>query len=86
MALVLCLSLGCGYLLVTGVSKWAPFNVRYQLPFLVAVSAVIAVALSIFPRWVTRLVLVGLLSRAFRNCSTTSKRSSCLRTSITVPT
>jgi hypothetical protein len=61
MALVLCLSLGCGYLLVTGLSKWAPFNVRYQLPFLVAVSVVIAVALSIFPRWVTRLVLVGLV-------------------------
>ena len=61
MALALCLSLGCGYLLVTGVSKWAPYNVRYQLPFFVAVSAVIAVALSIFPRWVTRLVLVGLV-------------------------
>ena len=61
LALALCLSLGCGYLLVTGVSKWAPYNVRYQLPFLVAVSAVIAVAMSIFPRWVTRLVLVGLV-------------------------
>jgi hypothetical protein len=61
MALALCLSLGCGYLLVTGVSKWAPYNVRYQLPFFVAMSAVIAVALSIFPRWVTRLVLVGLV-------------------------
>ena len=32
LALALCLSLGCGYLLVTGVSKWAPYNVRYQLP------------------------------------------------------
>lgn len=61
MTLALCLSLGCGFLLVTGVSKWAPYNVRYQLPFLVAVSAVIAVTLSIFPRWVTRLVLVGLV-------------------------
>ncbi len=61
MALALCLSLGCGYLLVTGVSKWAPYNVRYQLPFFVAISAVIAVSLSIFPRWVTRLVLVGLV-------------------------
>ena len=59
--LALCLSLGCGYLLVTGVSKWAPYNVRYQLPFFVAMSAVIAVALSMFPRWVTRLVLVGLV-------------------------
>ena len=29
--------------------------------FLVAVSAVIAVTMSIFPRWVTRLVLVGLV-------------------------
>ena len=61
LALVLCLSLGCGYLLVTGVSRWAPYNVRYQLPFLVAASAVIAVTLSIFPQWVTRLVLVGLV-------------------------
>ena len=61
LALALCLSLGSGYLLVTGVSKWAPYNVRYQLPFFVAMSAVIAVALSISPRWVTRLVLVGLV-------------------------
>jgi hypothetical protein len=60
-ALVVCLGLGCGYLLVTGVSKWAPYNVRYQLPFFVAIAAVIAVALSIFPRWVTRIVLVGLV-------------------------
>ena len=61
LALVLALSLGCGFLVFTGIGKWAPFNVRYQLPFFVAVSAVIAVALSIFPRWVTRLVLVGLV-------------------------
>jgi hypothetical protein len=61
LALVLGLSLGCGFLLFTGIGKWAPFNVRYQLPLLVALSAVIAVALSIFPRWVIRLVLVGLV-------------------------
>ncbi len=60
-ALVLCLSLGCGYLLLTGTPKFLPYNLRLQLPFFVAVSAVIAVALSIFPRWVTRLVLVGLV-------------------------
>ena len=41
--------------------KFLPYNVRLQLPFFVAVSAVIAVALSIFPRWVTRLVLIGLV-------------------------
>ena len=61
LALVLSLSLGCGFLLFTGIGKWEPYNVRFQLPFFVAVSAVIAVALSIFPRWVTRLVLVGLV-------------------------
>ncbi len=60
-ALVLSLSLGCGYLLLTGIPKFLPYNVRLQLPFFVAVSAVIAVALSIFPRWVTRLVLIGLV-------------------------
>jgi hypothetical protein len=61
LALVLALSLGCGFVVFTGIGKWEPYDVRFQLPFLVAVSAVIAVALSIFPRWVTRLVLVGLV-------------------------
>lgn len=61
LALVLSLSLGCGYLLLVGLPKFLPYNLRLQLPFFVAVSAVIAVALSIFPRWVTRLVLVGLV-------------------------
>jgi len=60
-ALVFCLSLSCGFLLVTGIDKWSPFTVRFQLPYLVTVSAVIAVALSTFPRWITRLVLVGLV-------------------------
>jgi hypothetical protein len=59
--LVLALSLGAGFLLFTGLDKWAPFNVRYQLPLLVVASVVIAIALSIFPRWVTRLVMVGLV-------------------------
>lgn len=60
-ALVLSLGLGCGFVLFTGIGRWEPYDVRFQLPLLVAVSAVIAVALSVFPRWVTRLVLVGLV-------------------------
>jgi hypothetical protein len=60
-ALLLSLSLGCGYLLLTGTGKWEPFDVRFQVPVFVAMSAVIAVALSLFPPWVTRLVLVGLV-------------------------
>ena len=56
-----CASLGCGFLLLTGIGKWKPYDVRFQLPLFVATSAVIAVALSMFPRLVTRLVLVGLV-------------------------
>jgi hypothetical protein len=61
LALVLSLGLGCGFVLFTGIGRWEPYDVRFQLPLLVAVSAVVAVALSVFPRWVTRLVLVGLV-------------------------
>jgi hypothetical protein len=60
-ALVLGLSLVCGFVFFTGIAKWSNNSVRYQLPVLVALSAVIAVGLSIFPRWITRLVLVGLV-------------------------
>ena len=60
-ALVLGLGLVCGFVFFTGIAKWSNNSVRYQLPVLVALSAVIAVALSIFPRWITRLVLVGLV-------------------------
>jgi hypothetical protein len=55
------LTLGCGFILFTGIDKWAPYNVRYQLPFFVAVSVPIAVALSLFPRRLTTLVLAGLV-------------------------
>jgi hypothetical protein len=61
LALLLTLSLGCGFVFFTGIAKWSPFAVRYQLPLLVAASVVIAIALSIFHRWVMRLVLVGLV-------------------------
>jgi hypothetical protein len=61
LALVLSLTLGCGFLLLTGIGKWEPYDVRFQVPFFVAVSGVIALALSIFPRWVTSLILVGLV-------------------------
>jgi hypothetical protein len=61
LALVLSLTLGCGFFLLTGIGKWEPYDVRFQVPFLVAVSGVIALALSIFPRWVTSLILVGLV-------------------------
>ncbi len=32
LSLVLALSLGCGFLLLTGIGKWEPYDVRFQLP------------------------------------------------------
>jgi hypothetical protein len=61
LALVLAVGLSCGYILFSGVARWSPFEVRYAVPLLAAWSAVIAVALARWPRWVTRLVLVGLV-------------------------
>ncbi len=60
-ALVLGLALAGGFLLFSGLKSWSTFNVRFTLPLLVAWSAVIAIALSRFSRWITRLVLVGLV-------------------------
>jgi hypothetical protein len=60
-ALVLAVGLSCGYILFSGIARWSPFEVRYAVPLLVAWSAVIAVALDRWPRWVTRLVLIGLV-------------------------
>ncbi len=61
LALALAVALALGFALFSGVARWSPFNVRYTLPLLVAFSAVIAVALARFPRWVTRFVLIGLV-------------------------
>jgi hypothetical protein len=60
-ALLLAVTLGAGYLLFSGLYRWNPFGVRLILPLLVAWSAIIAIALDRLPRWVGRLVLLGLL-------------------------
>lgn len=59
--LALALALASGYLLFSGVARWSPYNVRYGLPLLVAFSAIVAIALARFPRWVLRFVLIGLV-------------------------
>ncbi len=59
--LVLAAGLTVGYLLTSAVARWSFENVRYTIPLLVAWSAVIAVALEQFPRWVGRLVMIGLV-------------------------
>jgi hypothetical protein len=51
----------CGYFLFFGVARWSPFSIRYALPLVVAWCAVIAIALSRFPAWVLRVVLIGLV-------------------------
>ena len=61
MALLLGLGLAVGYVLFTFIAKWGIYDSRYGLPLLVAWCSVIAVALSRFPRWVGRLVLVALV-------------------------
>jgi hypothetical protein len=60
-ALLTAIALGAGYVLFTGLYWWNPFGVRLVLPLLVAWSAIIAIALARFPKWVGRLVLAGLL-------------------------
>ncbi len=60
-ALLMAAGLTVGYLLFTGTARWSVFNVRYQLPLLVAWSPVIAVALSRLPKMATRIVLAFLV-------------------------
>ncbi len=60
-ALVLATALTIGFLLFSGLARWSPDNVRYAMPLLVAWSAVIALALDRFPRWVGRVVMIGLV-------------------------
>ncbi len=64
-------------------------TVRRQVPTALAswpLSAVIAVALSIFPRWVTRLVLVGLVVSCLPQLLDNAEMPLVPPTSITVPT
>ncbi len=60
-ALLTAIALGAGYVLFTGLYWWNPFGVRLVLPLLVAWSAIIALALARFPKWVGRVVLLGLI-------------------------
>ncbi len=60
-ALLMAAGLTLGYLLFTGTARWSAFNVRYELPLLVAWSPIIALALSRLPKMVTRIVLVLLI-------------------------
>jgi hypothetical protein len=59
--LLLGIALSVGYVLFSGTARWSPFEVRYAMPLFVVWSAVIAVALGWAPRWVTRIVLIGLV-------------------------
>ena len=59
--LLLAFGLACGYLLFNGTARWNVFQIRYQLPFLVASCAVVAVALGQFHRYVGRVVLAALV-------------------------
>ena len=59
--LLLAFGLACGYLLFNGTARWNVFQIRYQLPFLVASCAVVAVALGEFHRYVGRVVLGALV-------------------------
>ena len=59
---VLAVGLTVGYLLFTAVARWSEFNVRTNyLPLLVVWAAIIAIAAAEFPRWVARLLMIGLL-------------------------
>jgi 4-amino-4-deoxy-L-arabinose transferase-like glycosyltransferase len=60
-SLLLASGLTAGYLLFTFTAKWGIYNARYSLPLLVAWSSLIAIALSQFPRWVGRFVMIALL-------------------------
>lgn len=55
------LALWCGYALFWGTAKWSWHETRYSMPIFVVGSALIALALSRLHRWVTRVVLAGLL-------------------------
>jgi hypothetical protein len=58
---LLAVGLATGYILFSFVSKWGIYNSRYGLPLLAAWCPLIAIALSRFPRWVGRIVVIGLL-------------------------
>ncbi|MGH9079825.1 MAG: hypothetical protein ACRDYE_07085 [Acidimicrobiales bacterium] len=60
-ALLLAAALTGGFVAFAGSARWAGTGVRYQLPLLVAWSAVVAVALARFHRWIGRVVLIGLV-------------------------
>ena len=60
-SLLIAIGLAAGYLLFTFTAKWDIYNTRYTLPLLVAWSSLIAIALSRFPRWVARFVMIALL-------------------------
>jgi hypothetical protein len=59
-ALIVAIGLGLGFLLFSGLYRWNQFGVRLILPLLVAWSALIAIALARFPRWIGTVVLIGL--------------------------
>jgi hypothetical protein len=59
--LLVAIGLGCGYILFTATARWSVFQVRYQLPVLVAWCTLIAVALGRFHRYVGRVILVALV-------------------------
>ena len=59
--LLLALGLVVGFLIFNATARWSPYSVRYNLPSLVAWSAVIAVALALTPRWVQRVIMLGLI-------------------------
>jgi hypothetical protein len=59
--LLLAVGLCCGYLFFTATARWSVFNVRYQLPLIVAWCPLIAVVLGRARRVAGRLVLIALL-------------------------
>ena len=59
--LSLALGLVVGFLIFNATARWSPYSVRYNLPSLVAWSAVIAVAMALTPRWVQRVIMLGLV-------------------------
>jgi 4-amino-4-deoxy-L-arabinose transferase-like glycosyltransferase len=59
--LLLALGLVVGFLIFNGTARWSQYSVRYNLPSLVAWSAVIAVGMAQTRRWVQRVIMVGLV-------------------------
>ena len=59
--LVVAVGLAAGFVLFTGTARWSVFQVRYQLPVVVAGCALIAVALGRFHPWVGRIILAALV-------------------------